>query len=96
VGVEEAHYASHAGEVIIHNPFEDLREGLEKNNDAEGGGLIIAWLARLVRNDALWPLHRGGMVTVGEKRGEKVEDVVRSHFVDVLPDRIGGFIRTGG
>jgi len=41
-------------------------------------------------------LQRGGVVAVGEERGEKVEDEGRSHFVDAFPHRIGGLIRTWG
>jgi len=85
VGVDQAHYPGHAGEATIHNPFKDLREGLEMNNKVEGGERIIAWLARLVQHNALCFFQRGGLETVGLTGAEKVEDVVRSHFVDANP-----------
>jgi len=62
----------------------------------EGGGRSIAWLARFVQDNTLCSFQRGGVVAVGEKMGEKVEDEGRSHFLDSFPNRIGGLIRTGG
>jgi len=91
-----AGYMRHAGETTIHDAFKDLREGLEANNDLEGGAPIIARLARPVQNNAIRCFERGGVAAVGDKRGEVVEDKARSDMVDGFPNRIGAFHRTGG
>ena len=62
----------------------------------EGGGRIIAWLARFVQDNTVCSFQRGAVVAVGEKMGEKVEDEGRSHFLDPFSNRIRGLIRSGG
>jgi len=53
VGVDEACYSSYAGEVTIDNPFLDLPERLEENNNTRAGGRVVARLARLVQNNSV-------------------------------------------
>jgi len=79
VGVQNAPYSGHAGEATIHIPFLDYQEGLEENTDPEGEGRILAPVAGFVQNNALCSFERGGVVAVGENRGNEVEDEVQSH-----------------
>jgi len=48
VWVEEASRSGGGGQSDCHYPFEDLRDGLEEDNDAEGGGGVVGGLAGLV------------------------------------------------
>jgi len=89
VGVEKARYPGHAGEATVHNPFKDLQEGLEEQDDPEGGGLIIAWLAWFIQDNAISLFRRGGVVDVAEKRGEEIKYEVQSDFVNAFPDGVG-------
>jgi len=50
VQVEEASRPSDGGQSDLHYPFEDLPDGLEEDNDAEGGGGVVAGLSSLVQD----------------------------------------------
>jgi len=96
VGVEKARYPGHAGEATVHNPFKDLRKGLEEHDGAERGGRIVAWLAWFIQDNAVCLFQRGVVVAVVEKRGKEIRYEVRSDFVDAFPDGVGGLVRAGG
>jgi len=50
VRVEEASRPSDGGQSDRHYLREDLGDGLEEDNDAEGGGGVVGGLARLVQD----------------------------------------------
>jgi len=76
VGVAKASYSGHAGEANIHNPAENFREGLEENTDPEGGGRIVARLARFVQNNAVSFFQGAGVIALREKRSEEVLQIM--------------------
>jgi len=61
VVVEEPCYPGHLGEAIVHESSQYLREGLEEDNNMEGGGSVIGGLVRLVQ-DYTVRLFEGGRV----------------------------------
>jgi len=96
MGVEEASHAGHAREPGVHDPFQDLGEGLEQYYHAEGGGRVLGGLAQLVQDHAVGHLEGGGVEAIGHQRGKEVVYKVGSHPVAPFPQGVGGLVRARG
>ena len=51
------------------DPFKDFRDGLEENDDSEGGGAIVRRLSGLVKDNPIRVFECGGVVPKGDQGG---------------------------
>ena len=66
VGVKQSRLSCQGGESDGENTFEDFRNGLEEDDDAEGGWGVVGWFAGLVKDNPVGVLETGGMVPEGD------------------------------
>ena len=85
VRVEEALGFGDGRQPDCHYPFEDLRDGLEEENDAEGRGGFVGGLAWFIQDYTVGGLQRLRVVPKCYQGGEEFEDDRRVDIVYPFP-----------
>jgi len=89
VWVEEALGFGDGRQPDCHHPLKDLRDGFEKDNDAEGGGGVVGGLAGFIQDYSIGGFQRWGVVPTCYQGGEEFLDDRRVDIVYLFPDGVG-------
>jgi len=94
--VKEAGVPGDGGEAGGDYSLQDLGDSLEEDNNSEGSWRVVGLFARLVKDDPISFLQRGGVVAETEEGGEEGHQNARGDTVNRPPNRVGDAIGPGG
>ena len=94
--MKEAGEPGDGGEAGGDYPLQNLGDSLEEDNNSEGSRRVVGLLARLVEDNPVRFLQRGGVVAKTKEGGEEGHQNAWGDTMNRFPNRIGDTIGSGG